>query len=92
MLESLASLKAADKLMKWNNHKLYTDWNKFGIKGVNVKDRRRASFYYLGHYSNLTPLQLMKHARHREVETTMLYCRRPDEILDLDDAPLSLGI
>lgn len=80
------------KLCGWNNHKLYTDWKKHGIEGVNVKDLRRASLYYLGHYSKLSPMQVMKHARHRNIETTMIYCRRPDEILGTASSTLSLGL
>lgn len=46
------------------------------------KDLRRASLYWLGHNTELTAIELMKHARHVKLETTMLYLRRPDEIIE----------
>lgn len=64
----------------WNNKKLYDDWRELGVKGLAPKDLRRSSLYWLGHYTKIHPLQLMKHARHRNVETTMIYCQRPEEL------------
>jgi hypothetical protein len=53
-----------------------------------LKDLRRASLYWLGHHTEINPIQLKNHARHKKLETTMLYCRRPDSDvergLDLD--------
>jgi integrase len=66
---------------KWNNAKLYDDWKRYGIVDLTVKDLRRASLYWLGHYSGMPTMQLMKHARHRNVQTTMIYCQRPEEDL-----------
>jgi hypothetical protein len=68
-----------ESLVKWNNRKLYEDWKKFGLRNMDLKDLRRASLYYLGMHTSIQPLQLMKHARHKNIETTMLYCRRPKE-------------
>jgi integrase len=72
----------------------YKLWRREGIPQSTVKDLRRASLYHLGHYSELggqTPVGLMNHARHKHIQTTMLYCRRPEEwskddwkALDLD--------
>lgn len=67
-------------LVKWNNRKLYEDWKKFGLRNIDLKDLRRASLYFLGLHTGIQPLQLMKHARHANIETTMLYCRRPREV------------
>lgn len=53
------------------------------------KDLRRASLYWLGHNTELTAIELMKHARHVKLETTMLYLRRPDEIVE---SPLLLDL
>ena len=54
-------------------------WSKYGIPGVTLKDLRRASLYWLGHYSNLTFNGLRNHARHTNYDTTLLYTRRPEE-------------
>jgi len=65
-------------------------WAKYGIKDVTLKDLRRASILWLGQSAGMEPLHLMKHARHSSIETTMLYCRQPEEkaedwvALDLD--------
>lgn len=52
-------------------------WRK--ITGFQVKDLRRASLYWLGHGPLPEPIALKNHARHAKLETTALYCRRPDE-------------
>ena len=54
-------------------------WSKEGIPGITLKDLRRASLYWLGHYSNLTFNGLRNHARHTNYDTTLLYTRRPEE-------------
>ncbi len=65
-------------------------WKREGIPGVTIKDLRRASLYWLGHYTTIPFVGLKNHARHRDPETTALYVRRPDEVfegqeeLDLD--------
>jgi hypothetical protein len=66
-------------------------WSKQGIKGIALKDLRRASLYWLGHYTDITLVGLQSHARHTDPKTTALYYRRPEEefdatvgLLDLD--------
>jgi hypothetical protein len=54
-------------------------WSKSGIKDIALKDLRRASLYWLGHYTNITLVGLQSHARHADPKTTALYYRRPDE-------------
>ena len=74
------------------NKKLYDLWKVEGLSGVTVKSLRRASIYHLGHHTGLAtePINIQKHARHKRLETTMLYLRRPGEAaaegleLDLD--------
>lgn len=50
------------------------------LEGTTLKDLRRASIYWLGHHSGMAeyPITLKNHARHRELETTELYLRRPE--------------
>lgn len=61
-------------------------WRREGIKGVTLKDLRRASLYWLGHYTEMQALQLRRHARHSRFETTLLYLRTPEETLpEIDD-------
>jgi integrase len=79
-----------DDLFPYNNRKLYKMWETSGIKNVTLKDLRRSSLYWLGHNTDIQPLELMKHARHSRIDTTMLYVRRPEEellnsgVLDLE--------
>lgn len=68
----------------------YALWSRHGLPGISLKDLRRASIYWLGHHTDISDVMvLMKHARHRKVETTLKYLRRPedqvaDQELDLD--------
>lgn len=57
-------------------------WRKRGIPGITIKDLRRASLYWLGHYTDIPFVGLKNHARHRDPETTALYVRRPEEAFD----------
>lgn len=66
-------------------------WSKQGIANITLKDLRRASLYWLGHYTDITLVGLQSHARHTDPKTTALYYRRPEEefegsldVLDLD--------
>lgn len=63
------------------NTKYYYDlWKEKGIPGMTLKDLRRASLYYLGHkVEGMKPFVLQKHARHKRIETTQQYLRRPEE-------------
>jgi hypothetical protein len=65
-------------------------WKTLGIPGITIKDLRRASLYWLGHNTELTPVQLKNHARHSDINTTLLYCRRPKDKPDSDDLALNL--
>ncbi len=51
-----------------------------------MKDLRRASIYWLGHHTNIGIIELKSHARHKRVDTTALYLRRPEEQIDELDA------
>jgi len=65
------------------------DWNikrwmkqdRSGIGWATLKDLRRASMYWLGHYTRITPVGLKNHARHKDFKTTSKYLRRPEESL-----------
>jgi integrase len=57
-------------------------WSANGITDITLKDLRRASLYYLGHYSDLNFVDLQNHARHNNPTTTALYTRRPEEAFD----------
>lgn len=57
-------------------------WGVRGISGVSLKDLRRASLYWLGHYSKISLVGLQNHARHTDPKTTALYYRRPEEEFD----------
>lgn len=64
-------------------------WARDGIAGITMKDLRRASLYWLGHHTNLGLVELKSHARHTRVDTTALYLRRPEEMVEgLDDLDL----
>lgn len=81
-----------EPIFKLNNRELYKRWRKFGIKGVTLKDLRRASLYWLGHHASMEPMLLKQHARHNLLETTMLYMRRPDEDLRKSDDDFVLDL
>jgi hypothetical protein len=57
----------------------YRYWRENGYSGITLKDLRRSSLYYLGHYTEMSPVGLMNHARHTSLDTTSLYLRRPEE-------------
>jgi hypothetical protein len=54
-------------------------WRDHGIPDMTLKDLRRASLYWLGHYTQLTYVMLRHHARHRDERTTWLYMRRKED-------------
>jgi integrase len=54
-------------------------WRRGGIPGITLKDLRRASIYWLGHYTTLGIVEIKNHARHSQIKTTELYLRRPEE-------------
>ena len=79
------------------NRQLYVHWAKAtqgkSLAAIDLKDLRRASLYHLGHHTPFqgSPILLMKHARHKELETTMLYLRRPEEEAVRSPGKLDLG-
>ena len=77
----LEELESDTVVARWNNKKLYNSWSNCGIPGTTIKDMRRASLYWLAHETDLQPVHLMKHARHRNIQTTLIYCQRPEEEL-----------
>jgi integrase len=79
IVESLLGLSKNAKLFDRSNDWLTVQWKKRGIQGITLKDLRRASLYWLGHYSNIDYATLKNHARHADPNTTWLYLRRPDD-------------
>jgi hypothetical protein len=93
--------KNADIILGWSSDYNFAKWHRqglgAGVEGrrqaeLSLKDLRRASIYWLGHYTTLELNALKNHARHKKADTTMLYLRRPEDIepgtawdrLDLD--------
>lgn len=54
------------------------------------KDLRRASLYWLGHHTEIGIVELRSHARHKKVDTTLQYLRRPEEVIAAVENPLDL--
>jgi integrase len=80
-----------EPIFRFHSRHLYRLWERGGLPGVTLKDLRRASVYWLGHYTQIELGNLQKHARHKYASTTQLYMRRPGEArsdeawtLDLD--------
>ncbi len=67
----------------------FKSWRRYGYPDLTLKDCRRASLYWLGHYTKLDVVALRNHARHKSIETTALYTRRP---LDLSVSAESLDL
>lgn len=90
LVKKLVSSEALDEpLVKWNVDYSFKTWSKLGIPGITLKDLRRASLYWLGHYSGLNLIEIKNHARHAQAKTTELYLRRPEEApQELDDLDL----
>lgn len=76
----LRGFGANEYLVKVNLNKLYKEWKK--TYDFKPKDLRRSSLYWLGHYTAITVLQLMKQSRHKSIESVLCYLRRPDETVD----------
>ena len=81
LVKLMDGLEPESPILKNDNRKIYRKWSQSGIQNLTIKDLRRSSLYWLGHFSDLRPFELQKHARHRSLETTSLYLRRPDEEL-----------
>lgn len=93
IVAELKALQAAGKMQifGYNNKHYYALWKKEGKLGVTLKDLRRASIYYLGHHTDIKIEQLKEHARHKNIQTTSLYFRRPFEKFDeVDDLVFDL--
>ncbi len=97
--EANAAKEAPDICERWFPHgyKWYSDhWagnggrRVQGIPGLKMKDLRRASLYWLGFHTESTLLDIMKHARHANDKTTLLYLRRPDEEVEDEGDVLDL--
>ncbi len=90
LVEALTKHKNSTLFPKSNNA-YYKLWKSSGAS-TSIKDLRRASLYYLAHYTKMQsyPLDIQKHARHKDFKTTQLYLRRPSEELSSESGPLSL--
>lgn len=71
--------KPNDELLfpKGTDH-YFKKWRKKGL-GITLKDLRRSSLYWLGHNTDLPPVALKNHARHKKMSTTDDYLRRPED-------------
>ena len=78
------------RLFTTHSRTLFKTWSAKGYPGVTLKDLRRSSLLWLGHHSALQLTQLVKHARHSRIETTMLYLRRPEEHLEQQEISFDL--
>ncbi|RYZ82649.1 MAG: hypothetical protein EOP06_21330 [Proteobacteria bacterium] len=89
--EIAAIVNASDGPLFTLNTNYYVKlWREHGIPNTTIKDLRRASLYWLGHYSDLELVALKNHARHKEVSTTILYTRRPSTQFEESTGPLVL--
>jgi integrase len=75
----IRGLDATASLFSYSNDWLGRRWKTEGIPGITLKDLRRASIYYLGHYTQIEYAALKSHARHANPNTTWLYLRRAEE-------------
>lgn len=60
-------------------NRYYNMWTECKASSLTFKDLRRASVYWLGHYTTIPIGALKNHARHESITTTQLYMRRPGE-------------
>lgn len=80
VVETLEARSPDESVCTAMPNQLYKAWReKYGFK---IKDLRRASLYWLGHNTEMTLTQMMKHARQRSEEALQLYLRRPEESLE----------
>jgi integrase len=82
IVELLKDMPSFGASLPARNHIYYPYWKKKGLSGFTLKDLRRASLYWLGHHTDLPPLVIQKHARHKDFTSTQKYLRRPDEGFD----------
>ena len=77
IVEILRTKPRDEFLFPFGNDWYYKYWRRNGYPNLTMKDCRRASLYWLGHYSDLDIVALRNHARHADIKTTSLYTRRP---------------
>ncbi|MBC7661805.1 MAG: hypothetical protein H7249_19085 [Chitinophagaceae bacterium] len=88
---SLLKPKPRDQyLFPMGNDWYFKRWRRDGYPRLTIKDCRRASLYWLGHYTALDIVGLRNHARHADIKTTALYVRRPLDDLDAIQDSLDL--
>ena len=90
IVEILKTRHPTTLLFPFGNDYYYHTWKRLGIPRLSLIDCRRASLYWLGHYSKLDLVSLRNHARHADIKTTALYTRRPIEEFEVSENPLSL--
>ena len=73
----LKSSPKEEPLFPFGNDWYFKRWRRDGFPKLTLKDCRRASLYWLGHYTDLDIVALRNHARHTDIKTTSLYTRRP---------------
>jgi hypothetical protein len=81
IIKRLEGKKPEEFIFKTVPNVLYKKWKDMEF-GFALKDLRRMSLYHLGHFSQITSIQLMKHARQKSEEALSLYLRRPEEDLE----------
>lgn len=97
MLVAIVNDRPDGRMLPQDIRGLYRRWEASTrgtpLEDIDLKDLRRASIYWLGHHTPMQaqPLHLMKHARHKEFETTQLYLRRPEEQKPKGRTRLKLG-
>lgn len=92
LIRTLDGLASDARLLDREARRIYRRWQSRGIPGVTLKDLRRASLHWLGHNTDLHPINLQKHARHASFDTTQLYLRNPESELQPGEVPLSLAL
>lgn len=89
IVAAISQMKPDELIFNFRLDWLITLWRKNGYRGLTLKDLRRASIYYLGHYTDLGFTALKNHARHSDPSTTSLYIRRPgNEIINFEGLDL----
>lgn len=79
LVQSLGNKQPDERILERMPYKFYKDWP---FDEFEPKDLRRASLYWLGHNTDMSQNQMMKHARQKTEEALRLYLRRPTEALD----------
>lgn len=95
LVNRLTALKLGPKDLifgQWMNDWWFELWARQGLPGVTLKDLRRAAGLWLGGRTRFAeePTSLMHHLRHRRIDTTMLYIRRPEDKLNEEEWTLDL--